>query len=135
MNCINRYEPCDREAYSKGMCLMHYKRDWRRMKNYGTLDVPEMRGGYRAQNAVSKGKHRYDTTHKKIAKVRGKATNYSCIDCDNPAEQWSYNHDSLFEITDVFGGYEIPYSPRVIDYDPRCCVCHRRFDLGVKQVA
>ena len=28
MNCI-QYEECNRAAYAKGMCLMHYKRVWR----------------------------------------------------------------------------------------------------------
>ena len=134
--CSNRYEECERDAYSKGMCLKHYKRDWRRMTKYGTLDVPEMRGGYRFQTAISQGKHCYSTTHKQLARHLGKASEHKCLSCDEKATNWAYQHNSPFEKFELSrDGYWIAYSPRVVDYEPMCGSHHRQFDLEVKKSA
>ena len=56
----------------------------------------------------------YKGKHYRIIKLKGKASEYKCIDCPNQARDWS-NVDHL-------------YSLDPDDYQPRCTSCHRKYD-------
>lgn len=57
----------------------------------------------------------YRTLHQRVAKERGKAAEYSCRDCNNPAAQWATVHG-----TDGTDPYE--------HYVPLCLSCHNVYD-------
>lgn len=57
----------------------------------------------------------YAARHNHVRKVRGKAAEYSCVDCGGPARHWSSVHDT--------SGLDIWN-----DYQPRCVRCHHIYD-------
>lgn len=81
----------------------------------------------------------YTAAHKRVFRFRGSAKGYTCVDCDSPAEEWSYRGGSTFEqsglrptrkngktiyMNSVWSGY-------IFDYDPRCVKCHKEYDANV----
>jgi hypothetical protein len=69
----------------------------------------------------------YATAHSRVRREKGSATTRSCIDCNEPAAQWSYTHtDPKEQYEDRCG----PYSADPQYYVPRCVPCHKRFDLA-----
>ena len=56
----------------------------------------------------------YDVWHKRVTKARGPASRYACVDCGQPAQDWSTVKPSS---SDVRGRFQ-----------PRCRKCHRRHD-------
>lgn len=72
----------------------------------------------------------YDGAHARTVRERGPASDYTCIDGDHAAEEWTYNHldpDELTEI-DKRSGKPRVYSANPAFYDPRCRSHHKRFD-------
>ncbi len=59
----------------------------------------------------------YDVWHHRVKKARGSASGYACVDCGQPAQEWSTVN---------------PASKDVRNYDsqPRCRKCHRSYDGG-----
>ena len=81
----------------------------------------------REQNLMWKGDEAgYQAAHLRVAASRGKARSYTCVDCDEPADDWSYNHTDLNQRNGKAGA--LPYSCDPIHYSPRCRPCHRTFD-------
>jgi len=80
----------------------------------------------------------YKYAHKKVARVFGPASGYTCVDgCGEGAVHWSYMPGDAYEQTGEryektrSGGttrYEIAWSPNVYAYAPRCLSCHADFD-------
>lgn len=69
----------------------------------------------------------YDAVHHRLIRWKGKASNYKCIDCADPAEEWSYsNADANERICEK--GRRYSFDPD--HYDPRCVPCHRAFDAS-----
>lgn len=60
------------------------------------------------------GTARYVRFHRAIARARGRADQFPCIDCGKQARDWSHRHDT--DRVDVQ------------NYDPRCRSCHIRQD-------
>ncbi len=59
----------------------------------------------------------YDVWHHRVAKARGAASGYACVDCGQPAREWSTVN---------------PYSGDIrARFQPRCRKCHRRYDGAV----
>ncbi len=59
----------------------------------------------------------YAVWHKRVTKARGPASRYACVDCGQPAEDWSTVS---------------PSSPDVrYRFQPRCRKCHRCYDGAV----
>lgn len=56
----------------------------------------------------------YVNRHNAVRRARGRAAEHDCVDCDQPAAEWSQVHD-----TD---------GTHVEDYEPRCIPCHSRYD-------
>ena len=61
----------------------------------------------------------YRTVHNRLQAKRGKATDYPCVACGQPARDWSYK---------LGGGGRMPYSANLDDYEPRCRSCHWKLD-------
>lgn len=63
---------------------------------------------------MSKQSPEYMLQHRKVHALRGKASDQLCIDCDEPAQEWAYRHD-----TDP---------DDVANYWSMCCSCHQKYD-------
>jgi hypothetical protein len=59
----------------------------------------------------------YDVWHKRVTKARGPASQHACVDCGEPAEDWSTVNPLSHDVRDRF--------------KPRCRTCHRRYDGAV----
>lgn len=79
------------------------------------------------RNHMWRGDPGYQAAHLRVESARGKAARHPCIDCSQPAREWSYNHADEDELTDSNGRR---YSVDPDHYDPRCCACHRRLDAA-----
>jgi hypothetical protein len=113
---------CDRPHEAHGYCLNH----WRHVQKGGH---PDHVGGPRfgEDNTAWRGDDiGYTSAHQRVARTRGPARKYACVDCGNRARHWSYNHaDPSQRLHD--GKYAYSADPAM--YDPRCVPCHKRFDL------
>jgi NAD-dependent SIR2 family protein deacetylase len=59
----------------------------------------------------------YEVWHKRVTKARGPASRYACVDCGEPAQDWSTVNPLSRDVRDRF--------------QPRCRTCHRRYDGAV----
>jgi len=59
----------------------------------------------------------YDVWHNRVKKARGPASDYRCIDCGGPAEDWSTADRSSNDVR--------------VRFQPRCRKCHRRYDGAI----
>jgi len=74
--------------------------------------------GYRlAQAARQAARPSYDVWHKRVRKARGPASGYACVDCGEPADDWSTVDPAS---NDVW-----------VRFQPRCRKCHRYHDRAV----
>lgn len=73
----------------------------------------------------------YTAAHQRVRQDRGPVTSLMCIDCDQSAYHWSYDHADPNEML-AYGISTNPvaYSLNPDHYEPRCVPCHKRFDLG-----
>lgn len=67
----------------------------------------------------------YNSTHRRIVRVKGSAANHTCADCGQQAQEWSYIGGGADEEVDDRG---LAFSRDASRYEPRCIPCHRRFD-------
>lgn len=72
----------------------------------------------------------YRTVHSRIAKKHGPASEYLCIGCGQPADEWAYDHKDPAERTDPIRG--LAYSDDPGHYAPMCRKCHNAFDDAIK---
>ena len=113
---------CETKWYlSRGLCPKHYQR--LRIHGDPTVRLP-------AAAVPRKAVVKYRAAHARIEVDRGKASSQSCIDCERPAQQWSYNHSDPNELVewDEFMSIWKAYSLDTDRYDPRCRSCHTKFD-------
>lgn len=69
----------------------------------------------------------YGGIHQRVKRDRGVPSEHRCIDCGKQAQDWSYDHADLDELTSEKGA---PYSAHIEHYQPRCKSCHRIFDYA-----
>ncbi len=102
---------CEKPYGALGYCKFH----WKRVRNWGNPFHPPIRSTS------------YSAAHSELRRARGSASLYRCVDCDGPAEQWSYDYQ---EPNPRLGGADgiSPYSFDIDRYDPRCAICHVAFD-------
>ncbi|EGD55184.1 hypothetical protein [Gordonia neofelifaecis] len=73
----------------------------------------------------------YGGAHTRVRAAKGKASEYPCVDCGHPAEDWSYDHqdpDERYGSDGARGRTPMPYSMDPEHYAPRCKKCHYAFD-------
>lgn len=112
---------CDSLSYARGFCSKHYHRA---RKSGDPLVVGDHYPGRPRLDRPG-----YAAAHKRVMRARGKASEFSCVDCGRRAHEWSYDGGSAAEIRgDDGAGHTLCWSPDESDYSPRCRPCHRRRD-------
>jgi hypothetical protein len=147
---------CDRDEASLGLCGSHYARQVRTGSPGTTAIGPALPQGFKPGhppmgafvtghigNTNNRGKHNglprreawigYGAAHDRLRRDRGPASGYTCVDCGNSAQDWSYNHRDPNEYADSrLNGHgtltQVTYSGDGAYYDPRCKPCHTIFD-------
>lgn len=107
---------CDNPKLAKGLCNKHYIR----MRKHDSLDDPPPPKGrkplpYGKQEHLPEWDRHYTTSgylsfHRKIAKERGKASEFPCVDCGQQARDWSHQSGE--------------FRGDIMSYFPRCRSCH-----------
>jgi hypothetical protein len=105
---------CAAPAKSRGYCKQCYAR-WLKHGD------PTAGGAPRPQGEVLS----YNGVHRRLREIRGKASEYNCVDCGGQAAEWSFCHDAEMQLVDPHG---LPYSPDLDDYQARCARCHWAYD-------
>ena len=116
----------------RGWCRIHYER-W---KTHGSPFIV-LQGGDNPFSHLSGSDNfhwvgddaSYSTVHSRLNAARGNANQYQCVDCGQPARQWSYGHDDPNEMHSQHEqSLGMPYSTNLNSYAPRCRSCHKFFD-------
>jgi hypothetical protein len=66
----------------------------------------------------------YAGLHQRIARERGRASEFDCVDCAGKAQEWSYDGSDPNEKRDAGMAYSLDTNR----YEPRCAPCHRTHD-------
>lgn len=66
----------------------------------------------------------YVGLHARLARVRGKARDHTCVECGAPADDWSYDHRDPDEVVGEHHGCMVAYSLDLARYQPMCRSCH-----------
>lgn len=73
----------------------------------------------------------YGAAHCRVRVERGSAKDNPCVDCAGRALHWSYDNQDPDEFIGQDGaGKGCRYSLKSQHYEPRCALCHRRFDIA-----
>lgn len=75
----------------------------------------------------------YVGAHDRVRRLRGVARLHRCIDCGEPAEDWSYDGNDPAELIDQIKPHGSPYSLLPKHYDPRCRPCHAAKDAAARR--
>ena len=67
----------------------------------------------------------YSGMHQRLRSLKGDASEHTCVDCGSSAEEWSYDGLDTDSLTDG-----CKYSLDPDHYEARCKSCHRKHDLG-----
>jgi hypothetical protein len=74
----------------------------------------------------------YRTAHERVWALWGKASEYRCIHCGSPAQEWAYDGTDPEQLVELKNGkYPLWYSPYPEFYYPACIPCHRVADHSV----
>lgn len=111
-------QDCTQPHLARGWCRTHYLRWWK----HGS---PEAR--YSLIGQWQKDEVSYSGAHHRIYQARGSASQFSCGQCKQRADEWAYDHECPDQRADETSG--LPYSLNPERYAPMCRPCHRQFDL------
>lgn len=106
-------EGCDRPMRKRKWCADHYGM-WRRFGEIREWSYRWGDGGY-------------VPTHRWLRRELGAPEQYPCVDCGGTAQEWSYDNQDPDELIDLTHD-GAAYTRKTEHYQPRCCLCHRRFD-------
>lgn len=125
---------CTKPDIRKGYCSMHGTR----LDRHGDANrvVPPSERKYRRGERHPRwvgDSPRYSALHMRLRKYRGPASSETCADCGGSADEWSYNYADPAERYEHVGGYVLAYSIDMSNYDPRCRMCHIRFDSNQRR--
>lgn len=87
------------------------------------------------------GPIRYETAHKRVEAIYGRAKSYACQHCDGPATEWAYDYGDPDEYSeprfDARRGSNriMRWSGKPQHYMPLCHPCHTRFDRKKESAA
>lgn len=115
---------CDKPHEALGWCNMHHTR-WQRHGDPQAIAVRVLPVGpdHHAWRGMEAG---YGTSHDRVKRLLGSASEYACHHCGGQARHWAYDHGDPGERVDPRG---IAYSTKPEHYQPLCVSCHKRFDL------
>lgn len=116
---------CERPYHANGYCGLH----GRRVQKHGNPHtVPPITGRPIKGDVPS-----WDAVHKRLSREIGSATESVCVDCQGPAQEWSYTYAAdADELIDT--RLRLAYSLDLTHYVPRCVRCHRRFDTARRKL-
>lgn len=78
----------------------------------------------------------YAGAHNRVNALRGPAKTHPCVDCGDPAKDWSYDREDPDERIAVNNhGRGLAYSLNPDHYQPRCKRCHAAFDAPSRKVS
>lgn len=113
---------CLVSAHSHGYCPLHLAR-WQK-------NGDPTHAGPRTGRPLNGEFPTYGAIHKRLARTRGSAHAHRCVDCDRPAQEWSYDGTDVHDLEALVRGATVRYSLELEHYDPRCVSCHRKHDLA-----
>lgn len=113
-------EDCDKKHHAHGYCSMHASR----VRTSG--DPHTVGNHYPGRSRLAHPT--YGAVHKRLERERGRAAGFGCVDCSNPASEWSYDGGASPEFTGPVRGSMLAYSTDLGAYLPRCKSCHRHVD-------
>lgn len=101
---------CGRPAIAVGLCAAHHART-RLQGSAGAPDIRKYKPG---------GIPGYATARKRLMAIRGRVTEYTCVDCTKTATGWTLLPEArVYRETE--GQYKgLSYSLEVWQYEPRC---------------
>src|SRR6478735_765157 len=111
---------CPRPACRGPLCNLHdhRKRDGRPMD-----DPIRQHRGFRSATVS------YQSAHSRVKRLWGSASQYTCVNCGEPARDWAYDHT---DPTELLGESKrngaVLYSVWEEFYKPMCGPCHGAFD-------
>lgn len=99
-------------------------------KSCGCLSREQMAEVGRRNRKI--GQISYSAAHRRIRAAKGSARDRTCVGCDGPAAEWSYDHSDPDEWHEVHSrtGRLVAYSANPDHYAARCSTCHQAFDNG-----
>lgn len=113
---------CPRAAERKGWCERHYRRAYRN-------GDPVARPPRTVPPSTT-----YGAAHMRVTRALGRAADLPCVDCGEPAFQWSYDGLDPDEAEATVNGSEVTYSHKPEHYWPRCVACHRAYDRASRDI-
>lgn len=121
---ICQFDECDTKARAHAYCSKHLAR-W--LKHGDPSIVLPITG--RPTIGTNPG---WSAIHKRLSRTRGSAKRQTCVDCAEPAAEWSYDGTDPDPLFGLAGNKTpMPYSLDLSRYVPRCVPCHRAFDREV----
>lgn len=111
---------CMSPQHARELCNKHYKR-WAK---HGDANHVERITGRPLKGLAPT----WAAIHKRLARTRGSAERFSCVDCGGIAQEWSYDGSDPDELIGRSGKSNVSYSLDLNHYQPRCISCHRIFD-------
>ena len=117
---------CNSQSRKRNWCNKHYIR-WQTHGDPEYL-LPPLTGF--ANPSWKADEIGYTGAHRRVSRLRGKATQYQCIDCGDQACDWSYDNSDPNELIGTGPWKGIAYSTDPSRYAPRCRPCHSKYDTA-----
>ncbi|WP_017570153.1 hypothetical protein [Nocardiopsis halotolerans] len=73
----------------------------------------------------------YQGAHERVRRLHGSASRHRCVDCGEPARDWSLDCAYVDDPRGEVNGYLLAYSPDPERYVARCALCHRSYDVAL----
>lgn len=122
-------EHCERPPHSRNLCGMHHQR----YRRHGSVFAVEKVMPPREPTGPRTTTPAYITVHQRQRKAHGHPSNWLCIDCDSPAQEWSLSPMTPPELilTGVSNGRTLRYAADLSWMEPRCRSHHRKLDKAL----
>ena len=120
-------DSCNKDSKARGMCGTHYAAWWKAQPK----DFRTYRTGRPRLATVT-----YEGMHSRLEINMGRAAENSCVDCGNPANDWTWSNEcdeTLWGIAKKGRPNLNPYCMHYEHYAPRCTKCHMIFDKVISK--
>lgn len=114
-------DDCYEVRHAHGLCSAHLYR----MQKYGN---PFHQGPGQHSGRKTTDNPGYACVHKRLARSRGKASEFDCVSCNGNAHEWAYAGGCPNEQVQEIRGICVRFSSDHSYYVPMCRKCHRAMD-------